>query len=122
LSERFQLGKSRIEHGRSVSFLVSAGSAMGMTNGEVRIGDGDHGIAVHTRLDQACVVAQMTFLPVVGSFFCRASFSAAELDDTCPNELRHDFPRTFEFTITAARDGSTHKPERPMSVEAVVPK
>jgi hypothetical protein len=113
LSEHFPVGKNRIEHGRSVSFLVSAGAAMGMTNGQLKMGDGDRGFTVDTRLDQACVVAQISFLPVAGSFFCRASFSAAELDDTCRNRSRRDFPKTFEFTINAIRDQMYPQPGMP---------
>jgi len=120
LSEHFSVGKNRIEHGRSVSFLVSASAAVGMTNGQLKIGDGDRGFTVNTRLDQACVVVQISFLPVAGSFFCRAIFSAAELDDTCRNRPRLDFPKTFEFTINAIRDQSTRSPECPVAVEAVV--
>jgi hypothetical protein len=86
-----------------VSFLVSAGSAMGMTNGELSLGDEERTVKVQTHPEQACVVAQLTFIPVVGSFFYRASFSAAELDETCRNRPRVDFPRTLAFTVTAAR-------------------
>lgn len=101
LPERFVVGEKRIDHGRSVSFLVSATSAIGMTNGELRLGDDQRSVAVKTRLDQACVVAQVMFIPVVDSFFFRASFSAAELDETCRNRPRVDFPRTFSFRVSA---------------------
>jgi len=99
--ERFSVGANRIEHGRSVSFLVSATGALGMTNGQLNLGDHVRHIQVRTRMDQAAVVAQITFLPVAGSFFYRASFSAVELDDTCRNRQRSDFPRSLGFTITA---------------------
>ena len=101
LSERFQLGKKGIEHGRSVSFLVSSSSSLGMTNGVLKMGDRERAIVLETPLDQACVVAQITYMPVQGSFFYRASFSAAELDDTCRDRPRADFPRVLEFTIAA---------------------
>lgn len=101
--ERFALGGTRIEHGRSVSFLVSGTSAAGMTSGQLILGDSARRIQVQTTMDQAAVVAQITFLPVVGSFFYRASFSAAELDDTCRNRQRTDFPRTLGFAISAAQ-------------------
>src|SRR6202140_2181698 len=39
LPEHFSVGARRIEHGRSVSFLVSVSAAMGMTNGELSLGD-----------------------------------------------------------------------------------
>ncbi len=101
LPERFALEKKGIEHGRSVSFLVSSSSSLGMTEGVLKMGDREHAIVLQTPLDQASVVAQMTYVPVPGSFFYRASFSAAELDDTCRDRPRGDFPRIFEFTISA---------------------
>jgi hypothetical protein len=121
LSERFSVGAKRIEHGRSVSFLVSAGGAMGMTGGELSLGDGERTVKVQTHPDQACVVAQVTFIPVVGSFFYRASFSAAELDETCRNRPRVDFPRILAFGITAESASSQELGRRTVSAE-VVPK
>ncbi len=119
--ERFSVGAKRIEHGRSVSFLVSASNAMGMTNGELSMGDNERTIRVQTRLDQACVVAQVTYIPVMGSFFYRVSFSAAELDETCRNRPRLDFPRTLAFTVTAGRSQAISQPEVCAS-EVVAPK
>jgi hypothetical protein len=72
-----------------------------MTEGTLKIGDCERAIVIQTSLDQACVVAQITYVPVQGSFFYRASFSAAELDDTCRDRPRGDFPRKLEFTISA---------------------
>jgi hypothetical protein len=103
LPERFALERKSIEHGRSVSFLVSSGNSLGMTEGVLRIGDRERDIVIQTSLDQACVVAQITYVPVQGSFFYRASFSAAELDDTCRDSPRTDFPRILEFTISAEK-------------------
>ncbi len=121
LPERFSVGAKRIEHGRSVSFLVSAGGAMGMTDGELSLGDEERTVKVQTHPDQACVVAQVTFIPVVGSFFYRASFSAAELDETCRNRPREDFPRTLAFTLTAGQSRAINQSDFRVS-EAVAPK
>ena len=101
--ERFAVGSNRVEHGRSVSFLVSATAALGMTDGQLTLGDQTRRIHVQTQMDQAAVVAQITFLPVAGSFFYRASFSAVELDDTCRNRQRTQFPRKLSFRITASQ-------------------
>src|ERR1700686_1922425 len=123
LPERFSVGAKRIEHGRSVSFLVSAGSAMGMTDGEFSLGDEQRTVKVQTQPDQACVVAQVTFIPVAGSFFYRASFSAAELDETCRNRPRVDFPRSLAFTVTAGQSRAINKnPSEVCASEAVAPK
>lgn len=120
--ERFSVGTKRIEHGRSVSFLVSASNAMGMTNGELSLGDDERSIKVQTRLDQACVVAQITYIPVAGSFFYRASFSAAELDETCHNRPRVDFPRTLSFRIAPDKPQASNSPGGSVSAEVMVPK
>jgi hypothetical protein len=123
LPERFSVGARRIEHGRSVSFLVSASSAMGMTNGEFSLGDEERRVKVRTHPDLACVVAQVTFIPVAGSFFYRVSFSAAELDETCRNQPRVDFPRTLAFTVTAEQNRAINKnPSEVCASAAVAPK
>jgi len=102
LPERFPVGTRKIEHGRSVSFLVSASGATGMTSGELSLGDGERKITVRTDLTRACVVGQITFVPVANSYFYRASFSAAELDETCRDRQRREFPRTLAFVVSAA--------------------
>jgi len=107
LPERFALERKSIEHGRSVSFLVSSSSSLGMTDGVLKMGDRKRAIVLQTPLDQACVVAQITYVPVQGSFFYRASFSAAELDDTCREGSRTDFPRTFEFELCPEGEAAT---------------
>jgi hypothetical protein len=106
LPERFQLERKSVEHGRSVSFLVSSSSSLGMTDGVLKMGDHERAIVLHAPLDQACVVAQITYVPVQGVFFCRASFSAAELDETCREGSRTDFPRTFEFELCSAGEAT----------------
>jgi hypothetical protein len=121
LPEHFSVGAKRIEHGRSVSFLVSASAAMGMTNGELSLGDEERTIKIQTQLDQASVVSQVAFIPVLGSYFYRASFSAAELDETCRNRPRVDFPRTFSFVISASQTLAANDLEI-CAAEAVVPK
>jgi hypothetical protein len=118
--ERFAVGSARIEHGRSVSFLVSASSALGMTSGQLIMGDGKRRVEVRTRMEDAAVVAQITFLPVVGSFFYRASFSAVELDDTSRNRRRTEFPRSLAFIITASNTFT--REDLPAALTTMAPK
>ena len=99
--ERFALASRQVEHGRSVSFLASANGALGMTGGYLNVGDRNRVLSVWVDKDVACVVPQITFTPVGQSFFCRASFSAAELDDTMLGLTRRDFRRRYEMSITA---------------------
>jgi hypothetical protein len=121
LPDRFSVGAKRIKHGRSVSFLVSASAAMGITNGELSLGDEERAIKIQTQLQQASVVSQVAFIPVPGSYFYRASFSAAELDETCRNRPRVDFPRTFSFVISAGQRTAAQDLEE-CAAEAAVPK
>jgi hypothetical protein len=94
-----------------------------MTGGELSLGDEERTVKVQTHPDQACVVGQVTFIPVAGSFFYRASFSAAELDETCRNRPRVDFPRILAFTVTACQSRASHQnPSEFCPSEAVAPK
>lgn len=72
-----------------------------MTEAMLKMDDRERAILIQTPLHQACIVAQMNHSSVQGSFFYRASFSAAELDDTCRDGPRVDSPRILEFTISA---------------------
>ena len=117
--ERFPVGEKRIEHGHPVSFLVSASGAMGMTGGELSLGDGKRSVRMRTRMEQASVVAQIVFVPVTGSYFYRAVFSAAELDETCRNRPRMEFPRSLEFSVTAQKNTAQDASQVSPSAETV---
>jgi hypothetical protein len=118
--ERFSVGQKRIEHGRTVSFLVSATGAIGMTKGQFALGDHARRVQVQTRMDEAAVVAQVTFVPLADSYFYRMSFSAAELDETCRNRRPVDFPRSLAFTITAIHSQVLARANKPASTETSV--
>ena len=119
LPERFQIN-GRIEHGRSVSFLVSASTALGMTSGHLTVGDSQRAVRLGAKMDQAAVVGQITYLPVSGTFFCRASCSAAELDETCRNRDRTNFPRKLTFTMNATRLSTADAPLEASTVASPV--
>jgi len=98
-SERYLINRNRIEHGRSVSFLVSSATALGITDGEVRIGDEKRAVAVRVEKNVAALVAQVTHIPVGDSYFFRVGFSGAELDDTTREHPPGQFLRTYEVSI-----------------------
>jgi hypothetical protein len=100
--ERYQMDGERIEHGRSVSFLVSSTTALGMTNGAVKIGDGRRALAIDVDKSLAALVGQITYTPAGNFYFFRVSLSAAELDDTTRERPPREFLRNFEFRLRAA--------------------
>jgi len=100
-AERYRVDGNRIEHGRSVSFLVSSSNALGITNGEVRIGDGKRALSIGVNKSLAALVGQVTYTPAGDTYFFRLSLSAAELDDTTRDRAASEFPRTYEFRMKA---------------------
>ena len=100
--ERYRLEGNRIEHGRSVSFLVSSSTALGITEGMVRMGDGRRLVDIRVEKSLAALVGQISYIPSGQSYFLRLSLSAAELDDTTRERPASEFPREYEFSIRAS--------------------
>ena len=101
--ERFFVTDRMIDHGRPVSFLVSASEALGMTEGSVEIGDQHKSISIHVDQENGYLVGLMSFMPVGKSYFCRLSLSGAECDDTSLNGSRNSFPRFYEVKLSAKK-------------------
>jgi hypothetical protein len=80
--EKFTPTAERIEHGRPVSFLVSASHALGVTNGLVELGDGKNVLQVHADKSAAAVVGMVSYHPLKDTYFYRLAFSAREMDET----------------------------------------
>ena len=99
--ERFRLGEEKVDHGRSVSFLVSANSALGMTEGYVRIGDQGRLLSIGVNQGIGYLVALITCMPIGNSYFSRVTFSGAECDDTTRASGYSSFPRQYELTLSA---------------------
>lgn len=85
--ERFALAGAAFDHGRPVSFLVSAGHAFGATEGCVELGDARRVLRVEFDPAQAACIGMLCCEPVGASWFCRLMFSAGEIDDTCRDGL-----------------------------------
>jgi hypothetical protein len=81
-AETFALDGRRVHHGEAVSFLVSASHAIGITDGSVDLGDRSRAIRVHVDKAAAALVGMVRYEPIRDSYFCRLSFSAAEVDET----------------------------------------
>jgi hypothetical protein len=98
--ETFALDGRRVSHGDAVSFLVSASHAIGITEGVVELGDRSRAIRVQVDKTAAALVGMVTYQPIRDSYFCRLSFSAAEVDETRRTTLLEE-PLECRFVITA---------------------
>ena len=100
--ETFPLDGTRVAHGDAVSFLVSASHAVGITEGVVELGDATRTIRIEVDKTLAAVVGMVTYQPVRDGYFCRFSFSAAEVDETRkPSAAARATPLVCRFVITA---------------------
>lgn len=107
--EHFQLNGTNFDHGHPVSHIVSANTALGMTEGSLMFGDDRHCITVTAQRDQAAVMPMVIWRRLKQGFFFRISFSAAEIDDTVkcndPSRTEH-WPLTLAFTLTLGQAAS----------------
>ncbi|MCW8916133.1 MAG: hypothetical protein OQK24_09810 [Magnetovibrio sp.] len=81
-SEVHGLSDADVNFGRAVSFLTSAHSCLGMTEGTLEIGDDNLAVVLSTDKTVAALVGMVQCMSVEDSYFCRASLSAREFDDT----------------------------------------
>ncbi len=80
--ETFPLDGTHVAHGEAVSSLVSASHAVGITEGVVELGDRSRTLRIGVDKTMAALVGMVTYQPIRDSYFCRLSFSAAEVDET----------------------------------------
>ena len=83
--ERFALNGTEFDHGRPVSHLVSASTALGMTEDRLSFGDRRRSVTVTALREQAAVVPMVVWRRLKDGFFFRVAFSAGEIDDTVKN-------------------------------------
>lgn len=80
--EIFILGGHQVQQGTPVSFLVSAESGVGMTEGWLEAGDARTRLRIESNRSELAVIGLIAYREIDGKFFCRVSFSAGELDET----------------------------------------
>jgi hypothetical protein len=97
--EQFALHGERVEHGAPVSFLVSASSGLGMTEGWVEISDGARGLRVEIDRQTAPLLGLLTHREAGGSLFCQLQLSMLELDDTRKPTPYRGGPRRARFSL-----------------------
>jgi len=79
--ERFPM-QGEVDHGRAVSFMISAVHAVGMTEGCMEIGDAEKVLQISVHPSCTPLVAMLSHREHSGLPFTRVSFSCREFDDT----------------------------------------
>ena len=91
------MAQGDFDHGAPVSFLISANQALGMTEGELLIGDANSVIGVHFEKCRHAGIGLMMHRNIHNSYLCRFVVTLKELDDT--SRGRHDSRFDFEFKL-----------------------
>lgn len=99
-AETFPL-TSDFDHGRPISFLVSAATGLGLTEGTIDIGDDSRSFRVEVDRTVAPLIGLMNHERHGDTLFTRLMLSALELDDTRKPEA-HTRPRHFRFALNLA--------------------
>jgi hypothetical protein len=94
--ESFNLAQSNFDHGAPVSFLISANQALGLTEGELLIGDARSVIGVQFEKIRCAGIGIMSHRRIHGSYLCRFAVTLKELDDT---SRRGRCANGFEFEL-----------------------
>ncbi|HWA68240.1 MAG TPA: hypothetical protein VG821_00205 [Rhizomicrobium sp.] len=97
--ETFALAGQTVEHGAAVSFLVSAGCALGMTEGWLELADRNRRVRVTVDRQTAPLVGLINHRDANGKLFCQLLLSALELDDTRKPAPYREGPRRFSFSV-----------------------
>ena len=81
--ELFSFGNKVIDHTQNLNQLVSTRHGLGVTDGEIRIGDAKHSIIFKHEPSEAALVPHLQYLPQKnGLYLLRLIYSAQELDET----------------------------------------
>lgn len=96
--EKFEIDNKEINHGRSVSFLVSANQCIGLTEGILEFGDDKKCIRVELDKTVSSAVGIIQFSEVREQYFYRASFSLSEMDDTSRERISNNISCSMIIT------------------------
>jgi hypothetical protein len=92
---------ANIDHGRAVSFLVSANQAVGITNSVMELGDARRCLRIDVDKTAAALIGLVAYREVDDSYFFRLSLSASEVDETTRASLQNGFGCTFRIGVEA---------------------
>jgi hypothetical protein len=104
--ETFLIGNHGIDHGKSVSYLVSASTGLGLTGEFIEIGDASKHMRVEIDKSISSPLGLITCKDIGDTYFCRLAFSLLEGDETCrPREDKDtslDVPLCLSLKISGA--------------------
>lgn len=103
-AETFSLAGMDVNHGASVSALVSASQALGVTEGRLELGDAGKAIVVEVDKAESALVGMVEHRRVGDKIFCQLLFSAEEIDDTRRPQPRESPALVASFRISARRN------------------
>jgi hypothetical protein len=101
--ESFPLQDEDVDHGKSVSLLVSATNGIGITGGIVELGDAFKQLSINVGMVSSSPIGLITSKRVGDSFFCRLALSLLEVDETCKHR---DSASRFECSVSILLSGS----------------
>jgi hypothetical protein len=100
-AETFALAGQEVEHGRAVSFLVSASAGLGASEGVIDLGDKDKFVRVRVETPGYRPLGLVTCRDTEGGYFFRLAFSALETDETSRPWGRRPRRLALRFSVTA---------------------
>jgi len=101
--ESFPLQDEDVDHGKSVSLLVSAANGIGITGGVVELGDAFKQLSIKVSMVSSAPIGLITCKCVGDRFFCRLALSLVEVDETCKHR---DSASRFECSVSILLSGS----------------
>ena len=99
--ENFQMGnENNFNHGNTISSLISANQALGVTSGIIEIGDNKKRVTLSYSKSQASLIGLVSYTKVRDLIFSRIALSAREVDDTSRSSPLGPFEVDFKISIT----------------------
>jgi hypothetical protein len=96
--------RGSFDHGQPVSYLVSANHVLGLTQGELEIGD--HRIQIRAKLElaQSRAHAQVFKKNILDAHMTRVAFSLSEADDTSRGDRSLSNNFVVKFSVNTMKD------------------
>lgn len=110
--DSFTLGEFSVNHLMPVSSLVSSRQGLGVTNGEVVVGDASKCLVITIDKVLSAGIAHIHYVPFSnGTYFLRITFSLQEFDDTSkPQSERHTLDNvSAEITIRSTKTSEVER-------------
>ena len=104
--DKYKLAGNYVDYGKPVSSLVSGHTCLGITTGDIVVGDRSKAIKISCDMKLSALPALLTYIEDESAYFMRVQFSAREIDDTSSKHIidLHGKPRVFSFSITPYKE------------------